>query len=98
MTDPSADPSERIAQAVTAHLERHPNARDTARGVRDWWLPSELRGVPVDKVERVLRRLVADGRLWAFVSNAGDTQFGRVAVGGEPRPESDPDPPRSFGV
>lgn len=76
------DPSDRIAAAVLAHLARYPGARDTADGVRDWWLPVDLRGTPVEEVEAVLRRLAEAGRLGIVPCSDGRVQFGGAPPAG----------------
>ncbi|MGH6899861.1 MAG: hypothetical protein ACREJ5_25465 [Geminicoccaceae bacterium] len=70
-----------IATSILEHLRRFPDARDTARGVHDWWLAPELRGASLAAVERALRRLVAAGRLVAVVMPDGSTLFARPPDG-----------------
>jgi hypothetical protein len=71
-----------IAASILEHLRRFPDARDTARGVHDWWLAPDLRGASIATVERVLWRLVAAKRLVAVVMPDATTLFARM-----------PDPP-----
>ena len=55
-------PSE-IAIHVEQYVARHTRAADTVRGIRQWWLPSELRSVSDKSVERALEILIANGTL-----------------------------------
>ena len=67
-----------IAASILEHLRRFPDARDTARGVHDWWLAPDLRDASVAAVERALRRLVAAKRLVAVVMPDGSTLFAKA--------------------
>jgi hypothetical protein len=69
------DPVEAIAQAIRDYLRRFPNARDTSRGVQEWWLPPSLRDRPFAELESALRRLVANGDVAASVLSNGTTLF-----------------------
>jgi hypothetical protein len=76
-----------IAASILEHLRRFPDARDTARGVHDWWLAPELRGASLAAVERALWRLVAAKRVVAVVMPDGSTLFAKPPDGpGHPRP------------
>ena len=66
-----------IAASILEHLQRFPDARDTARGVHDWWLAPDLRGASLAAVERALGRLVAARRLAAVVMPDGSTLFAK---------------------
>jgi len=79
------NPTDRMLRAVADHLERYPNARDTAQGVRDWWLPADLRRTPVEEVERVLAAMVERGELEALPSASGETHFAQRRGTGGPR-------------
>ena len=67
-----------IADAILEHLRRFPNARDTARGVRDWWLGPELDDATLAEVEFALQRLVDAGRVVAVPTPDGGTLFARA--------------------
>jgi hypothetical protein len=77
-----------IAAAILEHLRQFPNARDTARGVRDWWLGHELDGASLAEVESALWRLVAAERVVAVFMPDGGTLFAKAPVDGSrlPRP------------
>ena len=70
-----------IAAAILEHLRRFPNARDTARGVRDWWLGPELDDASLAEVEAALWRLVAAGRVVAVFMPDGGTLFAKAPDG-----------------
>lgn len=67
-----------IADAILEHLRRFPNARDTARGVRDWWLGPELDDATLAEVEFALQRLVDAGRVVAVPTPDGGTLFAKA--------------------
>lgn len=67
-----------IADAILEHLRRFPNARDTARGVRDWWLGPELEDATLAEVELALRRLVDAGGVAAVPTPDGGTLFAKA--------------------
>lgn len=60
--DPDPD-VERVAQAIAAHLERHPMAADNEHGIAHWWLPALGVDMPLTKVVRALERLERSGRV-----------------------------------
>jgi DNA-binding MarR family transcriptional regulator len=54
------DTTRALAAEVLAHLERHPDAADTAEGIQRWWL-SDGGAYALADVERALERLVRMG-------------------------------------
>lgn len=70
-----------IAVAILEHLRRFPDARDTARGVRDWWLGPELNDASLAEVELALQRLVDGGRAMALPTPDGGTLFAKPPDG-----------------
>jgi len=56
---------------------RHPDARDTARGIQEWWLSAQHRDRSLHDVERTLWAMVEDGRLVASVLGNRTVLFAR---------------------
>jgi hypothetical protein len=50
-----------LAARILKYLKAHPNACDSADGIRQWWL--EGTGATLDEVSAALDRLVAEGRV-----------------------------------
>jgi len=50
-----------MLNAITLEIERHlaenRGAADSAEGIRAWWLPARMRGVPLEHVIEALERL-----------------------------------------
>ena len=65
-----------VAWVILGYLCSHPHAKDTAEGVRNWWLASERISVDADDVRGSLDYLVRLG--WMSMSNgkAGDAVYG----------------------
>ncbi len=38
----------RVIYEIAQYMSRHPDARDTLEGIRDWWLPSESSYTPAE--------------------------------------------------
>ncbi|MEW6590777.1 MAG: hypothetical protein AB1418_07050 [Pseudomonadota bacterium] len=81
---------EAIASEILRYLERHPDAADTARGIRIWWLSRMGTGAEQGDVDRVLAELVAAGRIAQVRIDPGIEIFRK---GGEPseRPRKEQD-------
>jgi len=62
-----------LAKQILEYLVSHPQASDTAEGVRDWWLadstPSSL------ELRAALQKLVADGSLVEHQMADGSTVY-----------------------
>lgn len=52
-------PLEAIAVAILHHLQAHPLAADSAKGVARWWLGPAHTNVTQEQVERALKLLVS---------------------------------------
>lgn len=52
-------PLEAIAVAILHHLQAHPLAADSAKGVARWWLGPAHTNVTVKQVKRALKLLVS---------------------------------------
>jgi hypothetical protein len=79
-----------IAQAIRRYLASHPQAVDTERGVREWWLGDHPSRPSAEEVRAVLEQLVAAGEV--MVRSLPD---GQRAYGGAKRDE--PAAPDSVG-
>ena len=59
------DPHEEMLNAIALEIERHlaekPDAADSAEGIRAWWLPAQMRAVPLEQVIEALERLQKAG-------------------------------------
>jgi hypothetical protein len=66
-----------LAAAIQRHLERSPEASDTARGIQEWWLPAQHRHRSLHDIERILWAMVADGRLLVSAVGDGTVLFAR---------------------
>jgi hypothetical protein len=51
----------KLKRAILAYLKAHPEAADTATGIKRWWLPPTLANVSSADVAAVLAAMVADG-------------------------------------
>lgn len=52
-----------IEHSILAYLHHHPQAADTLRGIVNWWLPQQRYESGCQRIEQVLRGLVARGLL-----------------------------------
>ena len=52
-----------MAEAVCAYLAENPGAMDTLEGIAGWWLMRQRIRIDVERLERVLHRLVEAGVL-----------------------------------
>ena len=52
-----------MAEAVCSYLAEYPSAMDTLEGIAGWWLMRQRIRADVERLERVLRRLVDSGVL-----------------------------------
>ncbi len=68
--------SKRVVWLLLGYLYTHPNAKDTAEGIADWWL--RARGVMVNEtdVEEALNELVMSGWLTLTSYSASDPIYG----------------------
>ena len=76
------DPVRRLAQQIASYLEAHPDAVDTADGIRRWWLaPRGIEATP-EQLQRALDRTVADGTVERRTLPDGRSVYARAAGGG----------------
>jgi hypothetical protein len=52
-----------LCDCVRRYLAAHPDAADSLRGIRQWWLPARLRDVTLEELEQALAQLVARGEV-----------------------------------
>jgi hypothetical protein len=52
---------ENVAMEIGRYLHAHPDAADSAEGVRHWWLTHENAKVALTVVEAALGRLISQG-------------------------------------
>ncbi len=71
---------EAIANEILRYLERHPDAADTARGIRLWWLSRMGVAAEQREVDQVLAELVAGGRIAQVSIDPGIEIFRKGAV------------------
>lgn len=64
-------------QAVIDYLHAHPNARDTAVGIHQWWLPELAGAAQLEDVEEALERLAATGFVRAQTLPGGAVVYGK---------------------
>lgn len=70
-----------LAQGIAAYLARHPRARDTADGIRMWWL-DDPGATSAGEVERTLDRLVGQGIMARTMLADGQTVYGAAGTNG----------------
>ena len=68
--------SKRVVWLLLGYLYTHPDAKDTAEGIADWWL--RARGVMINEtgVEEALTELVLSGWLTATSRRASPPMYG----------------------
>ena len=59
-----------IAEIIERYATEHPQAADTAEGIRAWWVAPQLRGASRAEVQGALEYLVKSGRM-ARIAIAG---------------------------
>jgi hypothetical protein len=64
-----------VAAEILKHLEHHPNAADTARGVSEWWLDATRAQADIAIVELALQRLADQGMMRMFKMPDGKQVF-----------------------
>ncbi len=65
-----------VAWLILGYLSSHPDAKDTAEGVGNWWLNGEGISVDVEAVRGSLEYLVKLGWVMATSRHAGVTVYG----------------------
>jgi hypothetical protein len=67
-----------VRDAVSRYLSDRPDAADTPAGIAQWWLPVELRDVPLAQLREVLAELVAAREVRCTVLPDGSELFSRA--------------------
>jgi hypothetical protein len=57
------DRERQMSEAVCSYLAEHPEAMDTLEGIAGWWLMRQQIRVDLERLDRVLHRLVDAGIL-----------------------------------
>ena len=65
-----------IERQILDYLAENPAARDTARGIIEWWLLKRNIAQTMSDVERALARLVAEGMVSARAGPDGQVYYG----------------------
>jgi hypothetical protein len=71
-----------IARAIRRHLQAHPHAMDTERGIGEWWVRSVGPRHSDDDVRDAIEHLVASGELLPIALPDGQVAY---ALGPGPR-------------
>lgn len=64
-----------IAEELRHYIKTHPRAADSLEGVAKWWLARQRYEQAVEKVERALDYLVAQGDLSKHISSSGGAVY-----------------------
>jgi hypothetical protein len=72
MTD---DATQQIAFAVLAYFDKNPDAKDTLKGIREWWLLEQSFKPNIALVKEALAELVDEGLILARKGKDGQTYY-----------------------
>ena len=64
-----------IQSEILSYLDDHPNAADTAEGIRQWWLFQRMAIYSQDKVFKALEQLKKTGLIEARMLSDGNEVF-----------------------
>jgi hypothetical protein len=64
-----------VIAAVERHLRAHPNAADTADGIRRWWLTGPMATMPLATIEAALDKMVRNGRMSRIENLSGKAVY-----------------------
>jgi hypothetical protein len=65
-----------ITRAIRRYLELHPQAVDSERGIREWWLGDQPSRPSPDDVRAVIEQLVATGEIVVLSLPDGQRAYG----------------------
>ncbi len=80
---PQDDDTAGIAGSILRYLLEHPDAADTAEGIRAWWLQRQGATRTAGDVEAVLEEMVERGLLARIVRPGMPTVYRRARRNGE---------------
>jgi hypothetical protein len=69
-----------VMKAILAYLRAHPQAKDTAAGIVQWWLPPVVRAAQPREVQEALERLAAAGLIRAKNLPGGAVVYGDAGL------------------
>ena len=55
------DPQSEVIRLLLRYLIANPDAKDTAEGISEWWIPKQHRELRPEALEKILASLVAKG-------------------------------------
>jgi hypothetical protein len=73
--DKQPSPVAEIEELLRRYLLAHPQANDTERGIREWWLRAAHRSYPAADVHAAIEHLVASGELAKLVLPDGEPSY-----------------------
>lgn len=71
------DDSNEIAEQILRYLQKHPKAADSVDGITRWWLRRQRFEESVERVQKVLDRLVSEDLIFRSVSKSGVVIYSR---------------------
>jgi hypothetical protein len=69
------DDARQIANEILAYLAENPDAKDTLKGISEWWLSGNTGQPNITAVEEALTRLVAGGLVLAREREGAQTYY-----------------------
>ena len=65
----------RLCGAILGYLRAHPQAADTVTGIVEWWLPRHFPAEAVERVQKAVDQLVAQGWVEKIVLVGGTVLY-----------------------
>ena len=65
----------RLRGAILGYLRAHPQAADTVTGIVEWWLPRHFHAEAVERVQKAVDQLVAQGWVEKIVLVGGTVLY-----------------------
>ena len=65
----------RLRGAILGYLRAHPQAADTVTGIVEWWLPRHFPAEAVERVQKAVDQLVAQGWVEKIVLVGGTVLY-----------------------